>query len=35
MREEVPVICPTSQAKMSATNWHDGQISRDMQGSVK
>jgi hypothetical protein len=25
--EEVPVICPTSQAKMSATNWHDGQIS--------
>src|ERR1700742_3922818 len=22
-RGEVPVICPTSQAKISATDWHD------------
>ena len=27
-REKVLVICPTSQAKMRATDWHDGQISR-------
>jgi hypothetical protein len=27
-RERVPVICPTSQAKRSAANWHDGQITR-------
>jgi len=27
MREEVPVICPSSQAQAAATNWHDGQIS--------
>jgi hypothetical protein len=26
-REQVPVICPTSQAKIPATQWHDGQIS--------
>src|SRR4051794_7357120 len=26
MRGEVPVICPTSQVKAAATNWHDGQI---------
>ena len=25
-REEVPVICPTSQATTPATRWHDGQI---------
>jgi hypothetical protein len=25
-RVEVPVICPTPQAKNSATHWHDGQI---------
>ncbi len=24
----MPVICPTSQAKRSAANWHDGQITR-------
>jgi hypothetical protein len=27
MAENVPVICPTSQAKVPATNWHDGQIT--------
>jgi hypothetical protein len=27
MREQMPVICPTSQAKMPAADWHDGQIS--------
>jgi len=26
-REEVPVICPTSQVTTPATRWHDGQIS--------
>jgi len=26
MRENVLVICPTAQAKRSATDWHDGQI---------
>jgi hypothetical protein len=25
-RGKVPVICPTSQAKMPARDWHDGQI---------
>jgi hypothetical protein len=25
--KEVAVICPTEQVKMSATRWHDGQIS--------
>jgi hypothetical protein len=27
-RGNMPVICPTSQAKRSAANWHDGQITR-------
>src|SRR5215813_5120219 len=26
MRETIVVICPTAQAKRSATDWHDGQI---------
>src|SRR5689334_25134927 len=26
MRENVVVICPTAQAKKSATDWHDGQF---------
>src|SRR5579872_4831119 len=26
-RKEVPVICPTSQVKLPATFWHDGQIT--------
>jgi hypothetical protein len=25
-RGKLPVICPTSQVKRSAANWHDGQI---------
>ena len=29
------MICPTSQAKVPATNWHDGQISRLRQLRVK
>jgi hypothetical protein len=29
------VICPTSQAKMPATHWHDGQIRRDCENPVK
>jgi hypothetical protein len=28
-REGVPVICPTPQAKVPATDWHDGQIGLD------
>src|ERR1700722_18198218 len=31
MRGKVLVICPTSQAKVSATNWHDGQITSRYQ----
>jgi hypothetical protein len=27
MAEKVPVICPTSQEKVPATRWHDGQIT--------
>ena len=27
MCEDVPVICPSSQANEAATHWHDGQIS--------
>jgi hypothetical protein len=31
----VLVICPTSQAKMPAANWHDGQISWNCENPVK
>jgi hypothetical protein len=31
----VPVICPTPQAKNSATHWHDGQISLRKRLKVK
>src|ERR1700733_15474689 len=34
-REQVPVICPTSQAKTPATRWHDGQISLRKRLKVK
>jgi hypothetical protein len=34
-RELVEMICPTSQAKMPATHWHDGQISRCAEKAVK
>jgi hypothetical protein len=34
-REEVPVICPTSQVKLPATHWHDGQISCDTRNPIK
>jgi hypothetical protein len=27
MRGKVPVICPSSQVKLPATQWHDGQIT--------
>jgi len=27
MREKVVVICPTRQAKIPATDWHDGQFA--------
>jgi hypothetical protein len=33
--ENLPVICPTSQAKFSATDWHDGQISWRGENRVK
>jgi hypothetical protein len=26
MRESIVVICPTRQAKVPATDWHDGQL---------
>jgi len=26
MRENIVVICPTPQARMRATDWHDGQF---------
>jgi hypothetical protein len=28
MAERMLVICPTSQAKVAAADWHDGQITR-------
>jgi hypothetical protein len=34
-REEVPVICPSAQANVPATHWHDGQISWDRDIHVK
>jgi hypothetical protein len=34
-REQVPVICPTSQAQAPATRWHDGQISLRKRLKVK
>jgi hypothetical protein len=34
-RGEVPVICPTSQAKLPAAHWHDGQIRWRAGNSVK
>jgi hypothetical protein len=34
-RGNVPVICPTSQAKLPATRWHDGQITCRVLISVK
>ncbi len=34
-REEVPVICPSTQAKVPATIWHDGQITTRAQIAVK
>jgi len=34
-REEVPVICPSSQAKLPATLWHDGQITSCAENHVK
>jgi len=35
MHGKVLLICPTSQAKWPATQWHDGQISRHAQNRVK
>jgi hypothetical protein len=31
-REQMPVICPTSQEKAPAADWRDGQISRSRVG---
>ena len=33
--DKVLLICPTSQAKMPATHWHDGQITWLAQIDVK
>jgi hypothetical protein len=33
--ESVPLICPTSQVKLPATQWHDEQISWLSQIDVK
>jgi hypothetical protein len=27
MREKMPVICPTEQARLPAADWHDGQFA--------
>ena len=34
-REEVPVICPSPQVKVPATQWHDGQIRCVVRNRVK
>jgi hypothetical protein len=34
-RGKVLLICPTSQAKLPATQWHDGQISSRERNAVK
>src|SRR5579864_4296583 len=34
-RGNLPVICPSSQAKLPATFWHDGQITCRAQIAVK
>src|SRR5579864_9160448 len=34
-RGNLPVICPSSQAKLPATFWHDGQITCRAQNAVK
>jgi hypothetical protein len=34
MRERIVVICPTAQARMYATDWHDGQFAHRMYAAI-
>ena len=34
MRESIVVICPTEQAPMPATDWHDGQFAHDAHAEI-